>query len=78
MICFDFNLKLCILHSGMGKIQSEVKKHIPKGNIIATKTKCDILLTCGVSNWGGYAIAYGLAHLHGTLNIRGIHANYTP
>uniref|UniRef100_A0A7S3LXL4 D-glutamate cyclase-like C-terminal domain-containing protein n=1 Tax=Palpitomonas bilix TaxID=652834 RepID=A0A7S3LXL4_9EUKA len=41
---------------GMGKVRSEVEAHINRGKDIAAVEDCECLLTCGVSNWGGYAI----------------------
>lgn len=45
---------------GMGNIIEEVVKFIPRGETIASIVKSDFLITTGVSNWGGYAIAFGL------------------
>ena len=44
----------------MGKVQQQVIKTVPFGEVIASSISCDYLITCGVSNWGGFAIASGL------------------
>eukprot|EP01083_Nonionella_stella_P073510 198851_1 len=45
---------------GMGKVSDEVKAHIPHGTRIAAATVTDHLITAGVSNWGGWALATGV------------------
>ncbi|XP_028396292.1 D-glutamate cyclase, mitochondrial-like isoform X2 [Dendronephthya gigantea] len=45
---------------GMGKVQKQVEDHVPHGKQIACVVPSDFLITAGVSNWGGYAIAVGL------------------
>ena len=45
---------------GMGKIRKEILKHIDHGRKIASVIDTDILITAGVSNWGGYAVAMAL------------------
>lgn len=45
---------------GMGNILSWIKKHIPLGELIGCVIQCDFLITSGVSNWGGYALASSL------------------
>jgi hypothetical protein len=45
---------------GMGKVKNEVEKYVEHGEQIACVVSCDYLITAGVSNWGGYAIAVGL------------------
>lgn len=42
---------------GMGNLSDLVAKHVPRGEIICSCVKCDFLITAGVSNWGGYALA---------------------
>jgi len=49
---------------GMGNIIEKVKQNIPNGETIGCLTTVDHLLVCGVSNWGGYAIAQGLYLFH--------------
>ncbi len=49
---------------GMGKISAEViARNIPNGSAVACRTAADHLIVAGVSNWGGYALAAGVAHL---------------
>ena len=45
---------------GMGKVCEKVISTVPHGKEIATEVSCDYLVTCGVSNWGGLALAVGL------------------
>ena len=46
---------------GMGKIPREViADNIPNGEQVACQTATDHLIVCGISNWGGYALAAGL------------------
>ena len=42
-----------------------VLKHVPKGDLIGSSVSCDYLVTAGVSNWGGFAVAAGLCILSG-------------
>ncbi len=49
---------------GKGKIPAEViGRNIPKGELIACRVATDHLIVCGVSNWGAYALAAGVALL---------------
>ena len=49
---------------GMGKIAPEIiARNIANGDAIACRTATDHLIVTGVSNWGGYALAAGVAHL---------------
>lgn len=49
---------------GMGKIPWEViQRNIPDGGIVACRISTDHLIVAGVSNWGGYALAAGVALL---------------
>ena len=62
---------------GMGKIKQNVIKHIEKGELIASVDVADFLVSVGVSNWGGYAIAAGLlvarnCNVHRRYVMRGI------
>jgi hypothetical protein len=51
---------------GMGKIPWQViERNIPNGRQIACRVPTDHLIVCGVSNWGVYALAAGIAHLRG-------------
>lgn len=45
---------------GMGKVHDKIVESVPFGESIASSISCDYLITCGVSNWGGFAIASGL------------------
>uniref|UniRef100_A0AAV2JLK3 D-glutamate cyclase-like C-terminal domain-containing protein n=1 Tax=Knipowitschia caucasica TaxID=637954 RepID=A0AAV2JLK3_KNICA len=45
---------------GMGKLKEKVISYMPKGDMIACDVPADFAITCGVSNWGGYAVACGL------------------
>lgn len=42
---------------GMGNLYDLVAKHVPKGETIGSRAECDHLISAGVSNWGGYALA---------------------
>ncbi|XP_022085972.1 D-glutamate cyclase, mitochondrial-like isoform X2 [Acanthaster planci] len=44
----------------MGKVRDMVHLDIPQGPTITCSVASDFLLTAGVSNWGGYAVAVGL------------------
>ncbi|MFO0928375.1 MAG: DUF4392 domain-containing protein [Gemmataceae bacterium] len=47
---------------GMGKLPAErIAAHIPQGDRIACRVATDWLLVVGVSNWGAYALAAGVA-----------------
>lgn len=49
---------------GMGKIPAEViARNIPNGERIACRVPADHLIVAGVSNWGAYALAAGVAVL---------------
>jgi hypothetical protein len=51
---------------GMGKLPRElIARNIPNGNLVACRVPTDHLIVCGVSNWGAYALAAGVAHLRG-------------
>ena len=45
---------------GMGKVNEKVIKYVDKGELIGSADSADFLISAGVSNWGGYAIAAGL------------------
>ncbi|KAJ8045746.1 D-glutamate cyclase, mitochondrial [Holothuria leucospilota] len=45
---------------GMGKVHDIIKQHIPMGEKIASSVAANFLVTCGVSNWGGYALCMAL------------------
>ena len=51
---------------GMGKIPHEtIVKNIPNGDLIHCRVSTDYLIVAGVSNWGAYALAAGVALLRG-------------
>jgi hypothetical protein len=51
---------------GMGKVPWEViDRNIPNGGRIACRVPVDHLIVAGVSNWGAYALAAGVARLRG-------------
>jgi D-glutamate cyclase len=51
---------------GMGKVPwSTIRRAIPRGGLIACRVPTDHLIVAGVSNWGAYALAAGVAVLRG-------------
>ena len=51
---------------GMGKIPWDViDRNIPHGGLVACRVPVQHLIVCGVSNWGAYALAAGVALLRG-------------
>ncbi len=51
---------------GMGKIpQDVIRRNVPNGGLIACRVPTDHLIVAGVSNWGAYALAAGVALLRG-------------
>lgn len=51
---------------GMGKLPRDViERNIPNGATIACRVPCDHLIVAGVSNWGAYALAAGIAIVRG-------------
>ena len=42
---------------GMGKVAALVAKQVPLGDTICASFAADVLLACGVSNWGGMGLA---------------------
>ncbi len=51
---------------GMGKIPWDtIRRNIPNGELIACRVPVDHLIVAGVSNWGAYALAAGVALLRG-------------
>jgi hypothetical protein len=51
---------------GMGKVPWEViAKNVPGGDLVACRVPVDYNIVCGVSNWGGYALAAGAWHCAG-------------
>ncbi len=50
----------------MGKIpETVIDRNIPNGGQIACRVPTDHLIVAGVSNWGAYALAAGVAVLRG-------------
>lgn len=47
----------------MGAVSDAVHRHVPHGEILCARVPTDVLLPCGVSNWGCYAIQAALALL---------------
>jgi hypothetical protein len=53
---------------GMGKIPWRVlARNVRDGGRVACRTVTDHTIICGVSNWGGYALAAGICALRGVL-----------
>lgn len=51
---------------GMGKVPwSVIRVNIPNGAVIACRIATDYLIVAGVSNWGAYALACGVAAVKG-------------
>jgi D-glutamate cyclase len=51
---------------GMGKIPVEtIERNIPNGRQIACRVPTDHLIVAGISNWGAYALAAGVALVRG-------------
>jgi hypothetical protein len=51
---------------GMGKVSWDViRRNIPGGAVIACRVATDYLIVAGVSNWGAYALACGVALARG-------------
>jgi hypothetical protein len=49
---------------GMGKIPwGVIRRNVPQGGLIACRVPTDWLIVCGVSNWGAYGLAAGIAGL---------------
>lgn len=48
---------------GMGTVLNQVETNISKGELIACSIPSDLLLSCGVSNWGCYALGLALVSL---------------
>ena len=52
---------------GMGKIPwATIRRNIPRGGLVACRVPTDLLIVCGVSNWGAYGLAAGIRLLRGT------------
>lgn len=47
---------------GMGKVPWDViRRNVPGGGLVACRVPTDHLIVCGVSNWGAYGLAAGVA-----------------
>ena len=59
---------------GMGNLPFEiVEKNIPNGTQVACVTRCDHLLVCGVSSWGGLGLLSAIAILRPDLKAQLLH-----
>ncbi len=54
---------------GMGNRYNDIVEFVSHGKTIATKVKADVLITAGVSNWAGYALAFALQILNPTKKV---------
>jgi D-glutamate cyclase len=46
---------------GMGKIPwATIRRNVAKGAVIACRVPADLLIVCGISNWGAYGLAAGI------------------
>jgi hypothetical protein len=51
---------------GMGKIPWDIiRRNIPGGAVVACRVATDLLIVCGISNWGAYGLAAGVRLLRG-------------
>lgn len=49
---------------GMGKIPwSVIRRNVPNGGLVHCRIATDYLIVAGVSNWGAYALSWGVYHL---------------
>ena len=55
---------------GMGGLRNALKDRVPLGPAIFCASPADHTLACGISNWGGYALAAALSLLSGALLLR--------
>ena len=63
---------------GMGKVMENVVKFVKNGECIACNVSSDYLITAGVSNWGGYALAVALYLLSTCpIHLRYVHRGLT-
>ncbi|XP_065184444.1 D-glutamate cyclase, mitochondrial-like [Sycon ciliatum] len=58
---------------GMAKVHDQVVAHVPLGEEIVSSVRTDYLISSGVSNWGGYALAASLYALQACT----VHSYYT-
>ena len=53
---------------GMGKVSWDtIRRNVPNGGLIACRVPTDHLIVAGVSNWGAYGLAAGVALLRGVM-----------
>ncbi|MBU3914537.1 DUF4392 domain-containing protein [bacterium] len=50
---------------GMGRVATDVEKHVAPGRPFACVTKADLCICAGVSNWAGYGLAAMLSRITG-------------
>ncbi len=55
---------------GMGGLRDSLMDEIPLGRLIFCASPADHALACGISNWGGYALAAALSLLSGAQLLR--------
>ena len=55
---------------GMGSLRDSLMDEVPQGRLIFCASPADHTLACGISNWGGYALAAALSLLSGALLLR--------
>ena len=56
----------------MGNVKDQVKQHIKNGEDMACSVTVNHLITAGVSNWGGWAVAMAVFMLQNCL----LHSRY--
>lgn len=57
--------------AGMGNVRDLVRRHVPKGRLIASVVEADVLVTAGVSNWGAYGLLAQVSLLVGENLLQG-------
>lgn len=55
---------------GMGGLRDSLMAEVPLGRLIFCASPADHTLACGISNWGGYALAAALSLLSGAQLLR--------
>ena len=55
---------------GMGNIYDDIINCVPHGEMIASVINTNYLITAGVSNWGGFAVAHALSLLNPDKNVK--------
>ena len=64
--CFRFGVRLLALIVLGRRLCIEGMSNIPRGGLVACRVPTDLLIVCGVSNWGAYGLAAGIRLLRGT------------